>query len=278
MDMKLGVSTYFLIKKHIKEIVKDILAYGFKAIEISYEIPHSLKMDRNFFKFLKKIKRDGVEFSMHAPFLEINLGSYFEDMRRFSKKRVLKALNMAEIAGCSPLVVHPCYSFIRGKAPHIEKKTKEHFIEDLKEIVDKGREKGIKIAIENVQMPFFFFYDMDDFLSIQKEVPELGIALDLGHAYISKISNGSKTPEESIIEDIKKVGLNNIIHIHLHNNSGKRDDHSIIKGSMNIKQILKFLTENDYNEKVIIESQDFEEYGMDNVLKKIKDLEYALKY
>lgn len=276
--MKIGLSTYFLIKKHIKEIVKDILSYGFKTIEVSYEIPHVLEMDRNFFKFLKDIKRDGIEFSMHGPFLEINFGSYFEDMRRFSKKRVLKALNLAEISGCSPFVLHPCYSFVRGKSHHIEQKTKEHFIEDLKEIVDKGKEKGIKIALENVQMPFFFFYDMEDFLAIQKDVPELGIALDLGHAYISKLSNGSKNPEESIIEDIKKVGLKNIIHVHLHNNSGKRDDHTIIKGSMNIKKILRFLNENGYNEKVIIESQDFEEYGMDNVLKKIKELEYALKY
>ncbi|MCX7965683.1 MAG: sugar phosphate isomerase/epimerase [Syntrophorhabdaceae bacterium] len=275
--MKFGLSTYFLVKKHIKEIVKDILDHGFNTIEISYEIPHSLEMDRDFFKYLKGLKGDGVEFSMHAPFLEINFGSYFEDMRNFSKKRVMEALNFAEIAECSPFVIHPCYSFVRGKAEHIEKKTWENFIEDLKEIVNKGKEKGIEIGLENVQMPFFFFYNMEDFLFLQKEIPELTIALDLGHAYISKSSKGTSSPEESIIEDIKKVGLKNIAHIHLHNNSGKRDDHTIMEGSMDIKKILKFLFENGYDKKVIIESQDFEEYGMDMVMKKIKELGYTLK-
>lgn len=275
--MKIGLSTYFLVKKHIKDIVVDIIAHGFKTIEISYEIPHSLEMDKKFFSFLRGLKKDGIEFSMHAPFLEINFGSFFEDMRKFSKKRMLKALNLAEMAGCTPFVVHPCYSFVRGKADYIEKETRKHFTEDLKDIVEKGKEKGIKIALENVQMPFFFFYNMDDFLSLQKDIPELYIALDIGHAYISKFSKGNKHPEESIIEDIKKVGLNNIAHVHLHNNTGIRDDHSIIKGNINLKKILKFLYENGYNEKVIIESQDFEEYGMDTVTKKIKELEYTLK-
>ncbi|HOJ43928.1 MAG TPA: TIM barrel protein, partial [Syntrophorhabdaceae bacterium] len=147
--MKLGLSTYFLVKKHIKEIIKDILDSGFKTIEISYEIPHLLEMDRKFFLYLKEIKRNGIEFSMHAPFLEINLGSYFEDMRRFSKKRVLRALNMAEIAGCTPFVIHPCYSFVRGKAEYIEKKTRENFVEDLKEIITIAKDKGIRVGLEN---------------------------------------------------------------------------------------------------------------------------------
>ncbi len=273
--IKFGLSTYFLTTKHIREIVKDILENGFKIIEVSYEIPHSLEMDKKFFLYLKEIKKDGIEFSMHAPFLEINLGSYFEDMRRFSKKRVLKALNMAEIAHCTPFIIHPCYSFVRGKAEHIEKKTKENFVEDLKEIVAIAKDKGINVGLENVQMPFFFFYNVDDFLMLQKEVPELKIALDLGHAYISKFLKGNKDPEESIIKDIKKVGLNNIIHIHLHNNSGTRDDHTIIEGNMDLKKILKFLFENGYKEKIIIESQDFEKYGMDTIVKKIKELDFS---
>lgn len=273
--MKIGLSTYFLVRKHIIDIIKDILAHGFKTIEISYEIPHVLEMDKNFFSFLKDIKKDGVEFSMHAPFLEINFGSYFEDMRRFSKKRVLDALNRASMIGCNPVVVHPCYSFVRGKAEHIEKKTKENFIEDLREIVDIGNKEGIKITLENVQMPFFFFYSMEDFISLQREIPSLGIALDLGHAYISKYLKGNKKPEDAIIEDIQRVGINNIYHVHLHNNSGTRDDHSFLNGNMDVKKILDFLIENGYKEKVIIESQDPEEYGMDKVLNKIKELGYT---
>ncbi|MCX8110056.1 MAG: sugar phosphate isomerase/epimerase [Syntrophorhabdaceae bacterium] len=275
MMMKFGLSTYFLVKKNIQEIVKDIISSGFKAVEISYEIPHSLEMDKAFFSYLKEIKKDGIELSMHAPFLEINFGSYFEDMRRFSKDRILKALNAAEAIGCSPVVVHPCYTFVKGKAEDIEKKTRENFIEDLKEIIDKARQSGIKIGLENVHMPFFFFYSMDDFKSLQDEIPELGIALDIGHAYIAKYSKGDKHPEDSIIEDIKDVGLNNIIHIHLHNNSGIRDDHSFLTGHMDVKKILDFLNKNGYNEKVIIETQDPEEHGMDLVLNKIKELEYS---
>jgi len=272
--LKFGLSTYFLVKKHIKEIVGDILSHGFKIIELSYEIPHSLEMDKNFFSYLKGIKEDGIELSMHAPFLEINFGSFFNDMRMFSKNRVLEALDVAESVGCNPVVIHPCYTFVKGKAEHIEKKTRENFIEDLREIVNKAKNSGIKIAIENVHMPFFFFYSMDDFKSLKREIPELGIAFDIGQAYIAKYSKGNKNPEESIIEDIKDVGIDNIIHIHLHNNSGTRDDHSFLSGNMDVNKILNFLTQSGYNEKIIIETQDPEEYGMDLVLRKIKELEY----
>lgn len=275
--MNFGLSTYFLVKKNIREVVKYIVSSGFKTVEISCEIPHFLQMNKGFFSYLKSLRGEGIEFSLHAPFLEINLGSYFEDVRRYSKSRILKSLDIAEKIGCNPVVVHPCYTFVKDKSKAIEEKTMDNFITDLREVVRVANNKGLEIALENVHMPFFFFYKIEDFKNLQKIIPELGIAFDLGHAYIAKCSEGNKNPEESIIEDIRLAGMENISHIHLHNNSGIRDDHQFLEGNMDVEKITDFIEKNGYTRKIIIESPDPETYGMDAVLKKISALNGILE-
>ncbi|HOV90610.1 MAG TPA: sugar phosphate isomerase/epimerase family protein [Syntrophorhabdaceae bacterium] len=270
--MNFGLSTYFLVKMRFRDALKHIISSGFNTIELSLEIPHVLEIDRDVINYLKYLRSDGIDFSMHAPFLEINLGSFFEDVRRYSKKRIIHAINTACAIGCNPVVIHPCYTFVKDKSKSIEAETRENFIQDLKEVLELAYENGIKIALENVHMPFFFFYNMDDFKALKEIIPGLGIALDLGHAFIAKRTEGIDNPEQSIIEDIEYIGMENIFHVHLHNNYGSKDEHLFLHGDMDIKQIISFLKTKDYSEKIIIESSDPELYGMDSVLKKIEEL------
>lgn len=270
--MKFGLSTYFLVKMRFKDVVKYIVSSGFNTIELSCEIPHILEIDKDVLKYLGELRSEGIDLSMHAPFLEINFGSFFEDVRRYSKKRIVDAINMAGTIGCDPLVIHPCYTFVKDKSKPIESKTRDNFIADLSDILRIANDRGIRIALENVHMPFFFFYNMDDFKALNEVFPTLGIALDLGHAYITKRTEGIDNPEDSIIEDIKYVGMDNIFHVHLHNNYGFKDEHLFLNGDMDTKRIISFLNKKDYNGKIIIESSDPELYGMDTVLKKIEEL------
>ena len=52
-------------------------------------------MDDSFKSSVKALRVDGVEFSMHAPFVELNLGSYFQEDRVSSMGKLKSALDMA---------------------------------------------------------------------------------------------------------------------------------------------------------------------------------------
>jgi sugar phosphate isomerase/epimerase len=270
--MNFGFSTYFFTRDHISNVLDRIAASGIKTIEISHELPHSLSMDRDFFEKLEGLRTKGFQFSMHAPFFEINLGSFMDDVRKISSDRIRLALDVACELQCDPVVVHPGYTFLMGKAKDVENQARRNFLEDLEDLCDYARDRGLRIALENVHMPVFFFHDLPEFNLIRSLIPDLGIALDVGHAFITKCARGEKDPEGAMIEDIQRVGIEHISHVHLHNNMGAKDDHLFLEGRMDMRRVLGALKHEGYEGKVIIESYDMEERGIDPVLAKLRDI------
>jgi sugar phosphate isomerase/epimerase len=181
--MNFGFSTYFFTKKHISGVVDEIIASGVKTIEISHEIPHALNLNRDFCAKMVELRARGFQFSMHAPFFEINLGSFIDEVRRISVDRIKHSFDMAWELQCDPVVVHPGYNFLSGKVRDIEDRAREHFVEDLQELSRYARDRGLRIALENVFMPVFFFYELPGFKVLSDAIPDLGITLDIGHAY-----------------------------------------------------------------------------------------------
>ena len=236
------------------------------------EIPHVLSMGNGALKELERLGRDGVEFSMHAPFFEINLGSFFEDIRALSKEKVMRALDVAARIGASPVVVHPGYTFLTGKAPAIEEKTRTNFLEDLTEIAAYAGERGVKIALENVHMPYFLFYELRDFVALREAVPDLGVALDIGHAFITKTTQGTSGREEAILDDIGRIGIEHLRHVHFHGNRGTKDDHMLMETDVDLGKIVKGLADLGYGGKIVVESYDMEKYGISPVVERLKGL------
>lgn len=270
--MKFGFSIFFFIKKHILEVIEDVVSHGVKNIELSYEIPHVLNMDDAFVAKMAALKRNGIDFSMHGPLFEVNLGSFWEEIRKLSMKRTKETIDMAYKIGCNPVVIHPGYTFWKDKIKDIADTTRGYFVEDLREVSIYAKERGISIALEHVPMHFFFFYDLQEFKELHSKMPDIGIVLDIGHAYMTKCVKGEKDPEGAIIEDLKEIGMEHVFHVHLHNNMGKTDDHHILDGKIDVKRVLKFLNEEGYSGKVIIESYDMEEKGISAVLNKLKEI------
>jgi sugar phosphate isomerase/epimerase len=270
--LNFGFSTYFFVKKEIHRLIDDIVSSGLRTIEVSYEIPHVRNMDNTFKSRVNSLRTIGIEFSMHAPFLEINLGSFFQDNRARSMGKLKSALDMAHEIGCDPIVVHPGYTSLAGRIKGVEDVTRGYFIEDLAELSGYAKDRGLRIALENVHMPIFFFSELSEFQALHREIPTIGVTLDLGHAYITKRSNGEEDPEEAIIQDIERTGVENLFHVHAHNNWGARDDHLFLSGDMDLKRILRALDSLQYKGKVIIESYEAEGAGMPEVLAKLNEI------
>jgi sugar phosphate isomerase/epimerase len=270
--MKFGFSTFFFIQKPISEVIDEIIAHGVKTIELSLEIPHVQNMDDDFVKGMAALSNDGIDFSIHAPFFEMNLGSYQPEIRLFSRKRARAAIDIAHKIGANPVVMHPGYTFWMDKLKDVVEKSWEYFIEDMKGILSYAKKRNVTIALESIPMHFFFFYDLPEFKKLQEILPGLGMTLDLGHAYLVKVAKKVKDPEGSIIEDLMDLGMHNVTHVHLHNNKGKRDEHLVSEGIIDAKRLLAYLNDEGYKGKIIVESHEMEQNGIPAVLEKLRSL------
>jgi sugar phosphate isomerase/epimerase len=256
LSMDFGFSTFFFMQQSLRDAVEKVLATGLKVIELTHDLPHLAQIDGAFMTYLETLRNQGVRFSLHGPLFEVNLGSVFPGVRSLSRQRMLDAVDMAHKAHCDPLVIHPGYSLLVGKARNIVEEAREYFLTDLAEVVEYAGVRGVRTVLENVHMPYFFLYDTSDFQAIASKVPGIGMALDVGHAYITKRQMGDRDPEGSILEDVQRLGIENVRHVHIHNNFGLKDDHLLTEGAIDLKRVLLGLKAFGYNGKVIVESYD----------------------
>jgi sugar phosphate isomerase/epimerase len=270
--MHFGFSTFFFFGVSISDALDRLLSGGVRVIEFMHEVPHSAEIDEALLEKMKRLVDEGVQFSVHAPFLETNLGSYFDEVRRFSKARVRAAVEFASAIHADPVVVHPGYSLMKEKLRVLNERARENFLQDLEEIASFAHGLGVRLALENGQMPFFFLYNMKDFPGFGDPIPYLGATLDIGHAFIAKYQAREADPEGAILEDVRQLGLDRLIHVHLHNNRGGRDDHGFLSGTINMERILKGLYEIGYQGKVILETSDVVEHGVQVVLEKLRSI------
>jgi sugar phosphate isomerase/epimerase len=269
--MVFGFSTYFLSNDSLDKAIDEILASGFKVVELSYEPPHLFSFDDRIIDKIGRLTEAGIEFSMHGPFLETNLGSYLDEIVDLSRNRILEAIRLSAKLGSNPIVVHPGYSFFR-KLKDYDATLRTRFLNELKLIAEEARALGVRIALENVFMSYFYFQELGEYSGIAEEIPGIGVTLDIGHAYISKCAAKDPDPEGSILDDVCRLGIGNLFHVHLHNNNGERDDHDFVGGSIDMTRILRGLDDLGYEGKVIIETLDAERYGFEPVIEKLNEI------
>ncbi len=119
--------------------------------------------------------------------------------------------------------------------------------------MEHAREKNVKICLENIQVPYFFYSNLEELGPFVEGEDNLSVTLDIAHAYLLKQRNGSKNPENEISQEIKKFG-EAIEHIHIHDNAGGGDDHLPPgEGDINFAPIIQALREIDYDDRIIVE-------------------------
>ncbi len=156
-----------------------------------------------------------VKYTVHAPYqnspvehLRIN----FAEINERNTKLMEKVLEICNRIDAECVVVHGGDA-LNGKAL-------SNVIENLKVICDTADKYGINVVIENVftsekgikrvgETP-------EELLYIAEKVSKdnLGINIDVGHAFISSFIHGIQ------IEDYFKILGDYIVHLHVHNNHG----------------------------------------------------------
>jgi len=203
------------------------------------------RLNKGRVKKLKEIgESQGLTYTLHAPFANINIATPAEDMRNFFLKRLEESMDFARQLECRLTVFHPgLRTGISDFYPGVDWKTN---IESVQKLLRLSRKHGVEIAIENVPEQFgFLVANVEQFSRFFNELgKDIGLVLDVGHSNI----NGQT---HAFIEAFGEK----IIHVHAHDNDGKQDLHlGVGSGTVNWQQFAEDTKKTRFEGIVMVES------------------------
>jgi sugar phosphate isomerase/epimerase len=228
-------------------MLERLTDFDVRFVEVVDEGLHALSQKRvNAFR---RIARDsGLEFTVHAPFADINIASPNPVLRRVMLKRLEKSLAYARELKCKQWVFHSGWkSGVSEFYPNLDWQTN---LRSVRSLIATAKKLGVEIAIENTPEPFSFLVkSMRDIALFYSELgvgADLGMAFDVGHANTAK----------EIFGFIDKFA-DKIAHVHVSDNEGKYDQHKGIGyGKIDWKAVAKALKGINYRGVVVCESVD----------------------
>ncbi len=240
---KVGVSMLFCLNEPFNRMVKRLGKMQTRYIEIVDDGIHELSKKR--VATLKESARSyGLEFTLHAPFADINIASPSKDILAASLKRLKQSMAYANELDAKVWVFHPgAKTGISQFYPGAEWKKN---VESIQELYRVAEEYGLNIAIENLPGKYWFLmHTPEEFMRFYRETSlPLGVVLDLGHAHL-----------EAQIEPFFKLLADRIVHIHASDNDGSDDQHlGIGKGKVDYDWFKQTINKIGYDKTVIVES------------------------
>ena len=215
-------------------------------VEIKMDEPHLLSA---LFKTKhRKAIRDIVEsfnfkYSVHAPYIDINLASMNSILRKASEKTVLKSIEFATDIGAK-LVVSHVGRLSRDYPEEMVTQSLKNVICCLRNLATASKNHGIIFSIENDHKSndqILAGYSGQLMFLIEKVGCK--ITLDVGHANtLARIETFMDTLAE------------HIVNVHLHDNNGEKDAHlSLGKGKINFSAVLENLRKTEYKGPLVVE-------------------------
>jgi len=153
----------------------------------------------------------GLTVSVHAPFHDLNPGALEPLVAAATEQRLRQTLVAAALLGARVLVCHPGYEFWKyGGRDHLWLEQSLRFWPGL---LDLAAGSGVVIALENI------------FETRPQPLVNLLAALDspwLGHCF--DVGHWRLFARTSLEHWFATLG-SRLVHLHLHDNRGDRDDH-----------------------------------------------------
>jgi sugar phosphate isomerase/epimerase len=249
----------------ILEEIKTTHDLGFDYVEIGIEGPTEkpetiLKEKKQVLKLLKKYKL----FAIAHSFWSMELGCDYENIRKAWLEEGKKIIRLCNELGIKLINFHSHSRGMYNKDRKSKKIVLNNLVKSLKELVEYGKNYNVEVMLENAAESYEIT-DLKDFKYIVDRVPELKVHLDVGHAFLY---GGMKN-----VENFIKTFKNKLVHIHIHDNHGKRDEHLPLgAGSIDYKKIIKLLKKAKYNKTITFEIFSKDMDLIENSLKKLKKL------
>ncbi|RKE02448.1 sugar phosphate isomerase/epimerase family protein [Marinifilum flexuosum] len=236
--MKIGL---LLLDSNPWDTVDAAIKNGFSSVEIVLDnYLDALKLED--IKLLKKLCiKNGVRFAVHAPSVDIKLGSLNSGIRRESLNQLLTTIslvgNYAEY-----MTIHT------GFIPKFKKKgSLEQVINGLKTLVCEAEKDNIEICIENIHEN-----SINELLDYSLLIEPRKIQYTIDIAHIVLYSNFDPIVGLEILYD-------NVRNIHVSDNDGVNDLHLTLgSGIINYENIINYLVAKCYSNTITIEAINLE--------------------
>ena len=242
-QVKVGLSMLFCLGEGFPLMLKHIEEFDTHYVELVDDGLHTLD-DKRVEALNHMAGAFNIEYTLHAPFADINIAASDRRLRRFITKRLEKSIQYAQELGCLLWVFHPGFhSAISSFYPGWDWRVN---LESVKTLLELGRKYNVKIAIENIPEIFpSLLKSVNDFSRFYDELDEdVGMVLDVGHANV----NGQTKEFMDKFRD-------EIIHMHVSDNDGKQDSHlGIAKGTVDWQDFAKSFRRMQFRGVVIVES------------------------
>jgi sugar phosphate isomerase/epimerase len=186
----------------------------------------------------------GMQYQVHAPLSDVNIGSVHEPMRQAALNEVMQTVVMCHKLEIPLVTVHP--GFIQGIAFLDRGKAVEKTCESVRVLAEFSKKQSVEMVVENLPANINATCVMASELLEVLEGTDVRICFDMGHA-----NTANQTDE--LLELVDRFG-----NVHLHNNDGQWDQHNKVDdGSADIRKIVSAL-KRSYGGNMIIEATDLE--------------------
>ncbi len=241
---KIGLSMLYCLSQPFAKMVKRLNRVETRYVEVIDDGLHALNKKR--VATLNHIaKSNGIQYTVHAPFADINIASPSKPILTVSLRRLKESMACANALNAKLWVLHPGNK--TGISMFYPREDWKQNIKSLIQLHKTAEEYGLNIALENLPERYgFLMKQPQDFQKFYKEtaLSDIGIALDVGHANL-----------EGQTEQFLKKMPDKIVHIHISDNTGEHDQHlGIGYGKINWQQFSEILHEIAYDKTIIIES------------------------
>jgi sugar phosphate isomerase/epimerase len=240
---KIGVSMLHCLGEPFNKMVKRLGSIGTRYVELLDDGTHEL--DQKRVATLKEFSKSySLEYTLHAPFADINIASPIKSMLNLALRRLKQSIASANQIDAKLWVFHP--GQLTGISQFYPGEDWKQNIKSIQQLYDTAEEYGVNIALENLPAKYWFLMNTpEDFQRLYKETNlPIGITLDIGHANLE----GQIQPFFNLLTD-------KITHIHASDNSGESDQHmGIGLGSIDYNWLADTLKKIGYNRTVIVES------------------------
>lgn len=253
--MKIGLSSLLFVNNTIEDCIKLSSRLGAECVEIIYDVPHfPPEYDQRKLSGIKEILESyGLGVSIHASFWDLNPASHHRELWELSLKQVKRSIDACRSLGGDITVMH------FGKCPIPEAReflegAKRRYREFLSHCLPYAQERGVTLALENAgRDPHSYPPTVNELEQLVSKLDGAKITLDIGHAHLVERRVGNRATGSAIACHIKKL-REHLVHLHIHDNRGRLDDHLPPgDGEINFKPVVEALREIKYDGLVIAE-------------------------
>ena len=238
---------------------------GFDYLELAMDPPmaHHSTLSINRKRILRSLQSKDMDLVCHLPTF-VTTADLTDSLRQASVNEMHRSLEFAADLGAKKVVLHP--SMVGGMGAFVPDTVKRYAFDFLADMTIAAQRRDITICLENMFPRNQLGVEPDDFEEIFRLFPSLKLALDTGHANIGD-HRGRRL--KSLVNRFGE----RIEHLHISDNSGRRDDHFAVgQGTVNFEELVQRLKSLGYDGTVTLEVFDSDRMRLVKSRERIKAL------